>query len=216
MIDCGELYVPAAVMQHVVRVESGFNPYAIGVVKGRLSRQPKNLPEALATVKMLEEAGYNFSVGIAQVNRYNLKKYGLGNYTRAFDTCSNLRAGSKILQECYISAGRNWGKAFSCYYSGNFVTGYRHGYVQKVFDSIRKYGSPHTTMGVLPATLPVNVRKMPKAVKAQTPPVPAVQAAISRAKASVAVPSVEPEASFPETKVSRQAEKESRDGAFVF
>ena len=67
MIDCGNLHVPPAVMQHVVHVESSFNPYAIGVVKGRLTRQPRNLQEALQTVKMLEAGGYNFSVGIAQV-----------------------------------------------------------------------------------------------------------------------------------------------------
>ena len=42
MIDCGNLHVPPAVMQHVVHVESSFNPYAIGVVKGRLTRQPRN------------------------------------------------------------------------------------------------------------------------------------------------------------------------------
>ena len=57
MIDCGNLHVPPAVMQHVVHVESSFNPYAIGVVKGRLTRQPRNLQEALQTVKMLEAGG---------------------------------------------------------------------------------------------------------------------------------------------------------------
>lgn len=129
--------VPAEVMHHVVRVESSYNPYAIGVVGGHLVRQPKSLPEALATVRMLESRGYNFSLGLAQVNRYNLAKYGLDSYEKAFEACPNLQAGARILTECYRRAGRDWGKSFSCYYSGNFVTGYRHGYVQKIYASMR-------------------------------------------------------------------------------
>lgn len=137
MFDCPNLAVPMEVMQHVVRVESSRNPYAIGVVGGRLARQPRNIEEAVATAEMLQRSGYNFSVGIAQVNRYNLAKYGLNSYRKAFDVCSNLQAGTRILRECYNRSGGDWGKSFSCYYSGNFVTGFRHGYVQKVFASIR-------------------------------------------------------------------------------
>ena len=129
--------VPASVMHHVVRVESSFNPYAIGVVGGRLLRQPKTLAEALATVRMLEGRGYNFSLGLAQVNRYNLAKYGLDSYEKAFQQCPNLLAGSRILAECHSRSGGDWGKSFSCYYSGNFTTGFRHGYVQKIYASIQ-------------------------------------------------------------------------------
>lgn len=138
MMGCQNLAVPAEVMQHVVNVESSRNPYAIGVVGGQLVRQPQNLPEAVATVRMLEEKGYNYSLGAAQVNRANLGKYGLDSYEKAFDLCPNLRAGSQILAQCYTSAGGDWGKAFSCYYSGNFITGYQDGYVQKIFDSMAR------------------------------------------------------------------------------
>ena len=138
LMACPNLAVPAEVMRHVVDVESGANPYAIGVVGGQLERQPKNLAEALATVHMLDAKGYNYSLGVAQVNRANLGKYGLDSYEKAFDTCHNLAAGARILAACYASSGGNWGKAFSCYYSGNFVTGYRDGYVQKVYDSINR------------------------------------------------------------------------------
>ncbi|WNL46995.1 transglycosylase SLT domain-containing protein [Dyella sp. BiH032] len=138
MMGCPNLAVPAEVMQHVVNVESSHNPFAIGVVGGQLARQPQNLGEALATVRMLEEKGYNFSVGLAQVNRANLGKFGLDSYEKAFDLCSNLAVGSRILSDCYASSGNDWGKAFSCYYSGNFVTGYRDGYVQKIYDSINR------------------------------------------------------------------------------
>ena len=138
LMGCQGLAVPSEVMHHVVRVESSYNPYAIGVVGGRLVRQPKNLPEALATVRMLETRGFNFSIGLAQVNRYNLDKYGLDTYEKAFEPCANLSAGSKILAECYQRANGDWGKSFSCYYSGNFSTGFRHGYVQKIYASVRQ------------------------------------------------------------------------------
>lgn len=137
LMNCPNLAVPNDVMQHVVRVESSFNPFAIGVVGGRLARQPRNLPEAVATVRMLEARGFNFSVGLAQVNRHNFDRYGLDSYERAFQTCPNLQAGSRILAECYGRSGGDWGKSFSCYYSGNFTTGFRHGYVQKVYASMR-------------------------------------------------------------------------------
>jgi type IV secretion system protein VirB1 len=146
MLACPNLAVAPQVMQHIVQVESGANPFAIGVVNGQLVRQPRNLDEALATVQMLDGKGYNFSVGIAQVNRANLGRYGLDSYPKAFDACANLAAGAHILADCYASARGDWGKAFSCYYSGNFVAGFRDGYVRKVYASISsvadKSGSP--------------------------------------------------------------------------
>lgn len=141
MAACTDLAVPAQVMRHVAAVESSHNPYAIGVVGGRLVRQPRNLSEAVSTARMLEGKGMNFSLGIAQVNRYNLSRYGLGSYEQAFDVCPNVRAGASILAECYSRSGNDWGKAFSCYYSGNFTTGFRHGYVQKVLASIAGEGT---------------------------------------------------------------------------
>lgn len=148
LMGCTGLSVPGEIMHHVVKVESSYNRFAIGVVGGRLIRQPRDLAEALATVSMLESKGYNFSLGLAQVNRYNLGKYGLDSYEKAFDVCSNLLAGSRILAECYGRSGNDWGKSFSCYYSGNFVTGFRDGYVQKLYASIdssrrqQKAGAP--------------------------------------------------------------------------
>ncbi|ARR15038.1 lytic transglycosylase domain-containing protein [Xanthomonas citri] len=138
LMGCTGLAVPGEVMQHVVRIESSRNPYAIGVVGGRLVREPRGLAEAVATAKMLEQKGYNFSLGLGQVNRYNLQKYGLATYEMAFDKCPNLVAASKILAECHSRSGANWGKSFSCYYSGNFETGFKHGYVQKIYASIRQ------------------------------------------------------------------------------
>ncbi len=148
LMGCTGLAVPPTVMEHVVKVESSFNPYAIGVVGGRLARQPRNLEEAVSTARMLEDRGYNFSLGLAQVNRYNLARQGLHSYKEAFDVCPNLQAGSRILAECYSRSGSDWGKAFSCYYSGNFTTGYRHGYVQKVFASWQRQAGEGSTAAI--------------------------------------------------------------------
>jgi type IV secretion system protein VirB1 len=51
--DCPNIQVPRDILAAVVRVESAKNPFAIGVVGNRLSRQPKNLDEAVATGKSL-------------------------------------------------------------------------------------------------------------------------------------------------------------------
>lgn len=159
LMGCTGLAVPGEVMQHVVRVESSRNPYAIGVVGGRLVREPRGLEEAVATAKMLEQKGYNFSLGLGQVNRYNLQKYGLTSYEMAFAKCPNLVAASRILAECHSRSGANWGKSFSCYYSGNFETGFKHGYVQKIYASIRQSvaSSGAEPIAVIPSR-PIKVR----------------------------------------------------------
>ena len=153
MTMCPNLAVPAEVMQHVVQVESGANPFAIGVVGGQLVRQPASLDEALATVQMLDAKGYDYSLGVAQVNRRNLGRYGLDTYAKAFDSCANVAAGAQILAECYGRSGNDWGKAFSCYYSGNFVTGYRDGYVQKVYTSMQEDAPAGTSLAAAPIPL---------------------------------------------------------------
>jgi len=180
MMSCPNMSVPAEVMQHIVNVESGKNPYAIGVVGGQLVRQPQNMDEAISTAQMLESKGYNYSLGIAQVNRNNLGKYGLDSYEKAFSVCSNLAAGSQILAECYNSSGGDWGKAFSCYYSGNFVTGYRTGYVQKVFDSINRTAMvANSSPRVTPILLADEHRGNPRATPLPATPTPAkVQAPV--------------------------------------
>lgn len=167
-----QIDVPASVMHHVVKVESSYNPYAIGVVGGRLVRQPGSLAEAVATAEMLESRGFNFSLGLAQVNRYNLKKYGLATYEAAFQVCPNLMAGSRILRECHGRSGAHWGKAFSCYYSGNFTTGYRHGYVQKVEASMLAMRGSETPSLAIPvvgrggSASPARQRRNPPAAPA--------------------------------------------------
>lgn len=136
-----------------VRTESAFHPWAIGVVGGALTRQPRSRAEALATARALQAAGWNYSVGLGQINRGNFERLGLTTDT-AFAPCTNLNAMQTVLTQCMARIPQSRGiphpqerlpmqgtppelqtrlrKALSCYYSGNFVTGFTHGYVRRV------------------------------------------------------------------------------------
>ncbi len=136
----------------LVAVESSGNPHAIGVVGGALVRQPTNLREGIATARALHAGGWNFSVGLGQINLHSFSRLGL-SIESAFNPCTNLAAMQTVLGECFTSVPRDRSEAvrlrdaLSCYYSGNFSTGHRHGYVRKVvFASAR----PAASSSVLP------------------------------------------------------------------
>lgn len=130
----------------IVAVESNFNPWAIGVVGGRLERQPTDRRQALATAHKLQREGWNFSIGLGQINVRNFERLGL-TLGSAFDSCTNLHALQVILIDCMqrldrAGTSQPWPApavhhALSCYYSGDFVTGFQHGYVQKVLSAAR-------------------------------------------------------------------------------
>lgn len=135
--ECAPSVAPQTLLA-VASVESGFSPHAIGVVGGRLSRQPKGLPEAISTALTLRAQGVRFSAGLMQIYVGNWSAHQL-DHESVFDPCANLRAAAAILGSCYAraSSARRTEQgalrdALSCYYSNNFVTGYSHGYVQKV------------------------------------------------------------------------------------
>ena len=124
--------------QAIVQAESSFNPHAIGVVGAALERQPRSRAEALVTALQLQRGGWNFSVGLAQINLHNLTRLGLTLET-AFEPCSNLQSMQSVLLDCFRRASERHGnpqhalrRALSCYYSGNFRTGFDHGYVRRV------------------------------------------------------------------------------------
>ena len=138
--------VHASTAHALVTVESALNPWAIGVVGGALQRQPRHRTEAIATAEALQAAGRNFSVGLGQINVGNFPRLGLSLST-AFEPCTNLAAMQAVLSECFERAQRKSSRttgdqaalraALSCYYSGNFSTGFRHGYVGKVVAAAR-------------------------------------------------------------------------------
>lgn len=123
--------VHPVIMHGIISQESSFNPFAIGVVKGSLPRQPRTKAEGIAAIQALKAKGMNFSVGLAQVNKQHFRRFGFTAET-IFEPCANVRAGAIIYKDCYASAVSRFGKnqhaigaALSCYYSGNFQTGFR-------------------------------------------------------------------------------------------
>ena len=140
LLSCAPL-VDVGTARALVAAESSLNPHAIGVVGGTLERQPRHRREALATAQALSEAGWNFSVGLAQINLRNLPRLGL-TLEQAFDPCTNLHAMQTLLGECLqrtqtpddpdVAPQRRLRRALSCYYSGNFKSGFEHGYVRRV------------------------------------------------------------------------------------
>jgi type IV secretion system protein VirB1 len=144
----------------LIAVESGFNPFAIGVVGGVLERQPTGRNEAIATAKALQAGGWNFSVGLAQINLHNFGRLGL-SVEAAFEPCTNLAAMQTVLTECFERASQPGGgaqralrQALSCYYSGNFVTGFRHGYVRRVLTSVQAAAQSSSSPVTLPEMTP--------------------------------------------------------------
>ena len=188
--------VHPSTLRGVVNTESSGNPYAIGVVGARLERQPRNLAEAVATARELERQGFNFSMGLGQVNRGNLARYG-ATYETVFDPCRNLKAGGAILKDCYArakvrmhDAQRALRAAFSCYYSGNFTRGFRPdkagqpSYVQKVVAHATDAVPP---IPVVPAIEPLEPTK-PLGTDGAIPILPAAGAAAGPAKSAGAPP----------------------------
>lgn len=145
--------------QALVHVESSLNPYAIGVVGGVLDRQPRTRGEAVATVNRLRDRGWNFSAGLAQINVGNFDRLGLTAET-VFDACTNLAAMQAVLIECFgraraptesaLRAQDLLRRSLSCYYSGNFSTGFRHGYVRRVANAAARQGPSFTSVTEAP------------------------------------------------------------------
>ncbi|TDN67177.1 lytic transglycosylase domain-containing protein [Paraburkholderia sp. BL10I2N1] len=169
--QCAPQVAPAT-LAAIVRVESEFNPYAIGVVHGRLMRQPANEAEAIATARTLEASGRNYSVGLAQVNHANWTRYGL-TPQNAFDPCRNLAVGASILQRCFAQAHaaqpdvqQALRAGLSCYASGNFATGYRTGYVQRVVAGVTARATP-SVAAIEPAVTAIPVAPLSRAAAAR-------------------------------------------------
>lgn len=142
LVSCAPLVDPGTAMA-LVAVESSFNPHAIGVVGGMLTRQPRDRHEALATALGLTRDRFDYSVGLAQINVRNFQRLGL-TLDSAFEPCRNLQAMQIVLIECQDRAlgqgaetQRALRQALSCYYSGNFTSGITAGYVGRVVRTAR-------------------------------------------------------------------------------
>ena len=140
-LACAPLVAPVT-MAAVVRAESGFYPWSIGVNTGPpLSREPRSLEEARATARALLARGQNIDLGLAQINSANLSWLGLTADT-VFEPCRNLHGAAIVLTACYERASARLGEgqralqaALSCYNTNSLSQGFLNGYVQKVVAS---------------------------------------------------------------------------------
>ncbi|PUA41512.1 lytic transglycosylase [Pseudomonas protegens] len=128
-LQCAPAVHPST-LYPVVKTESAFNPYAIGVKDGALPRQPQSLQEALAAVKGLVDKGASFAVGLGQIHRQHFDARDPRQVAELFEPCHNLKLSGDVLRRCYAAARPGSAsdqdalrKAISCYYSGNFTTG---------------------------------------------------------------------------------------------
>lgn len=127
-LQCAPSIHPAT-LTPIVKTESAFNPYAIGVVGRVLPHQPQSMEEAVTVVKTLVNEGANFSIGLGQINRQH---FDVGKPEQVFDPCTNLRMTAAVLENCYSAATSSdpnpqvaLRKAISCYYSGNLKRGFQ-------------------------------------------------------------------------------------------
>ncbi|WGM08756.1 lytic transglycosylase domain-containing protein [Arsenophonus nasoniae] len=105
----------------VARVESGLNPYAIGIVGVKKGLFPESKNQALSHVNQLKTQGKRYSLGLMQITSTNFKTYHV-NDEQLFNPCTNLAIFEKIMTDCYQRGG-SLKRALSCYYAGNFSTG---------------------------------------------------------------------------------------------
>jgi type IV secretion system protein VirB1 len=124
----------------VMRAESGFQPFAIGVNRpGRRAIFPATREAAVATAtELIERQGRSVDLGLMQVNSANLRGLGM-TIADAFEPCRNLAAGARILREGYAAALRSEPDpqqalrvAFSRYNTGHPERGFANGYVVRV------------------------------------------------------------------------------------
>lgn len=132
--------VAQSTMLAIIQTESKGNPLAIGLNNGhKLKYQPLSEIQARNWVLYLEEHGYNFDVGLAQINIKNIHKYGY-RAVDVLDPCTNLKLASNVLKKSYFkarstSASDNEAlvKTISAYNTGNYRSGIYNGYVHKVY-----------------------------------------------------------------------------------
>ncbi|EIF32259.1 transglycosylase family protein [Burkholderia sp. Ch1-1] len=129
---------------YLVSAESHNNQYAINVNGGHsLPRPPTNEQEARAAIDWLNQRGWNYDVGYAQINSSNFRSLGLTG-AQLLDPCTNLRASAQILGDCYARAvqavGEGQGalqRALSCYNTNSQTKGFANGYVKHVLAQVK-------------------------------------------------------------------------------
>ena len=126
-------------MEKLVRAESGFNRFAIGVNgASQRSYAPDTVEEAARIARELIAQGHSIDMGLGQINSANLGWLNLTVET-VFESCSNLTASEVVLRHGYDRAREQGSdpqtalhQALSAYNTGTFTRGFSNGYVERV------------------------------------------------------------------------------------
>jgi len=123
--------------QQIIQVESGSNPLAINVNKGRLERQPRDAADAAGLAKKYIAQGYTVDLGLMQVNSTNVARLGY-RIEEMFEPCKNIAAGARVLTAFYANARPKYDSdqsalraALSAYNTGSFINGFTNGYLAR-------------------------------------------------------------------------------------
>lgn len=133
----------------IAKVESGFFPYAIGIV-GESGQFPQTKKEALKIIDKLHREGKNYSVGLMQINKTNFQKFNV-TADDMLSPCKNLSVFEKIITDCYVR-GKSLKNALSCYYSGNFNAGKKKEDAFKSTSYVERIGYKTASNYVVPST----------------------------------------------------------------
>ena len=139
--QCAPSVAPVT-MVTLVKTESKGNPLALGLNGARLRFQPKSASQAAAWIRYLDKHGYNFDIGLGQVNIKNIRKYKL-KPEALLNPCLNLKISADILTKNYLEAKKTTPdpqlalrRALSSYNTGNQYSGFDNGYIYRILTNI--------------------------------------------------------------------------------
>ncbi|MBI5681843.1 MAG: transglycosylase SLT domain-containing protein [Deltaproteobacteria bacterium] len=118
-------------LQAIATVESNNHPYAINVNKNGRSVKtvyPTSKKSAIEQIKNLDRLGYNYDIGIGQINVKNIKGYGM-DPKELFEPCKNLHASAMLLKGLIDRYGYTWDAIWR--YNGS------RDYALKVYEKIK-------------------------------------------------------------------------------
>ncbi len=129
--------VNAKTMAAIIKIESNNHPFTIYDNDTGKSYILKTKEDTIQRAHDLITKRHNIDIGLAQVNSANLKHLNL-SIQQAIDPCSNITAGSNILNSFYLRAKYKFSnheealfRSLSAYNSGSFYKGIK--YASKVF-----------------------------------------------------------------------------------
>lgn len=126
--------IPPALLVAIAKVESGFRPWVMNINHNGQSVRvinPKTYEEAVYYLTYLHQNGYNYDVGIGQINVSNIRRFGI-NPVSLLDPCNNLMVSAYILRENINRYGFTWDAIWR--YNG------RRDYAYKVYRALVSMG----------------------------------------------------------------------------